>query len=54
MKYEVTLVLPKNREILKDAYTEAMVNIANEILDVNELKLLIREMKDELKINKAE
>lgn len=33
MKYEVTLVLPKNRRVLEDAYTKVMVDIATEIIN---------------------
>ena len=47
MKYEVTLVLPKNKEILEKAYTKAMVVIASEILEENELEVLINELKEE-------
>lgn len=47
MKYEVTLVLPKNRRVLEDAYTKVMVDIATEMLNVDELEVLINELKEE-------
>ncbi len=47
MKYEVTLVLPRNRRVLEDAYTKVMVDIASEILEENELEILINELKED-------
>ncbi len=53
MKYEVTLVLPKNRKILEDAYTKVMVDIATEMLNADELKILINRLKKKLNEEQA-
>lgn len=45
MDYSVTLILPKNREILEEKYAEALANaVADELTD-DELGYLISELK---------
>lgn len=49
MKYEVILVLPKNKEVLEKKFTEAMVDVCMERLSKDEVEFLIERLSDQVK-----
>lgn len=44
--YKVTLILPKNKEILEKKYAQVLANIVSDMLTLDELGYLIQKLKE--------